>query len=140
MDDLLIVFRGHGYKITPQRRALVAAMRATRKFFTVQKILELVRAEHPDISQDTIYRNIGILLELGALQEIYGRNRDGNLFEITFANHHHHMICTECGRVGCLDLCPVNNECVDAAADRGFMITSHTFELYGKCRVCRKKN
>lgn len=139
MEDTLDLLRRKGYKITPQRRAVIDALLNCGKFSTAQQIMEFVRKNNPDISLDTIYRNLNMLIELGLVHEINMKNRDGNMFEIIREGHHHHLVCTECGRMECLAVCPVNQEIADFAGKNGFEITGHLFELYGRCSDCIHK-
>lgn len=140
MDELLAMLRDKGYKITPQRRAVITALLAGGQFSTAQQILEFVKQTNPDISLDTVYRNIGLLVELGIVHEIHTKNRDGHLFEIVASGqHHHHLICTECGNTQCMSACPINVELLELAEREEFQITGHLFEVYGKCKKCQKK-
>ena len=136
MDDLLLRLREKGYKMTPQRRAVVNALLESGKFPSAQKILDQVRQTIPDISLDTIYRNLALLVDLGLVQEIHLRGRESNVFEVV-ANHHHHLVCLGCGRTECLDHCPVDQQDIARAEKQGFQIVSHSLEYYGYCRKCR---
>lgn len=137
MENLIHVLRNKGFKITPQRRAVIAALFECGKFPTAQRILDQVRKTTPDVSFDTIYRNLSLLTDLGVLHEINTKGRDGNVFEIVADNHHHHLICISCGTTQCLDFCPISTFELSKAEEKGFQVTSHTLEFYGYCRECR---
>ncbi len=47
--------------------------------------------------------------------------------------HHHHAVCTECGRVEHTP-CPVGVS--PEAVPSGFTVTSHELTLYGLCPTC----
>lgn len=139
MEKKLSILREKGYKITPQRRAVITALEEFGKFPTAQNILESVKKTQPDVSLDTIYRNLTLLAEVGIVHEIH--RHTGNIYEIvTPGHHHHHLVCTECGRTECLDICPVNDAYVREAEKKGFQITGHTFEFYGICHDCNTGN
>ena len=137
MDRLVNLLRSKGYKITPQRRAVIAALLDCGQFSTAQQILDHVKQTNPDVSLDTIYRNLSLLIDLGAVHEIQTRNRDGNLFEVLTTGHHHHLICLDCGKAQCLHFCPISSEDIEQAGGDGFEIISHSLEFYGYCRECR---
>jgi len=137
MEKLIALLRSKGHKITPQRRAVIAALLACGHFVTAQQILDHVKQTHPDISLDTIYRNLDLLIELGAVTEIRTPNRDGNLFEVLTADYHSHLVCLTCGRAQCLPFCPVQRSDIEQAGVDGFTITSHSLEFYGYCRDCQ---
>lgn len=139
MDRIINLLRSKGFKITPQRRAVIGALQACGNFPTAQKILDHVKQSTPDVSLDTVYRNLSLLAELGAVNEIYTRSREGNVFEVlTDGSHHHHLICLDCGKTQCLDFCPVSSSDLERAAETGFQVLSHSLEFYGYCRECRR--
>lgn len=130
--------RDKGYKITPQRRAVLQAFAACPPFPTAQQIREEVRKQQPDVSLDTIYRNLSLLTELDIVHEIF--RSSGNVYELAdAAHHHHHLVCTECGHTECIDVCPMTDAYEQEAARKGFQITGHIFEFYGLCQKCQQK-
>lgn len=137
MEQGLSRLREKGYKITPQRRAVLTALLDGGRFATAQQVLENVKKTQPDVSLDTIYRNLSLMEELGIVHEIH--RHMGNVYEvIRQGEHHHHIVCTECGKTECLDICPVKEEYNVSAAKKGFIITGHIFEFYGICQNCQK--
>ena len=140
MEELVALLREKGYKITPQRRAVIAALLESEKFPTAQQILEIVKKTNPDVSLDTVYRNLGLLIELNLVYEINTQNSAGNVFEIVHLHHehHHHLVCLVCGKTECIDICPVNEAYIAEVEKRGFEVTGHTFEFYGKCQKCKE--
>lgn len=133
------MLREKGYKITPQRRAVIAALDVCGQFPTVQQLLESVKKMMPDVSLDTIYRNLTLLTEIGIVHEIHRHN--GNVYEMVIpGHHHHHLICTQCGRTECINICPMSEAYTEEAAKLGFLITGHIFEFYGLCSTCQKVN
>ena len=134
----LELLRQKGYKITPQRRAVLEALDAGCQFPTAQQVLELVREKQPDVSLDTVYRNLTLMVSLGIVHEIF--RSAGNAYEIVEpGHHHHHLVCTECGRTECIDICPMNEIYEKEAEKHGFLVTGHVFEFYGLCWSCRNK-
>ncbi|EEX78412.1 transcriptional regulator, Fur family [Selenomonas sputigena ATCC 35185] len=98
-----------------------------------------MRRKHSNVSLDTIYRNLALLSNLGVIHEIY--RAAGNVYEIIEpGHHHHHLVCTECGKTECIDICPMQEAYTKEAEKRGFLITGHIFEFYGICQECREKN
>jgi len=136
VEKMIGILRGKGLKITPQRRAVLAALADCGKFVTAQRILDYVKKSNPDISLDTIYRNLSLLVELGLVHEIQTRGRDGNVFEVVTDGHHHHLVCVGCGKAQCLDFCPISEGDVAKAEANGFKVMSHSLEFYGYCREC----
>ena len=141
MDNVIDVLRDKGLKITPQRRAVINALVECGQFSTALQILEYVKKSQPDVSLDTVYRNLSLFKQLGIVNEIQMINQDGNRFEIlTNGHHHHHVICLKCGKVQCLHFCPVSNAEIEQVESNGFSIVSHSLEFYGYCWECQKNN
>ena len=137
-ENGLATLRAKGYKITPQRRAVLEALEAGGQFSAAQQVLEIVREKQPDVSLDTIYRNLTLLRDLNIVHEIV--RPSGNVYEIiSEGHHHHHLICTECGKMECIDICPMNEIYEKEAASHGFLVTGHVFEFYGLCWSCRSR-
>lgn len=139
MEDYVAVLRHRGYKITPQRRAVIDALCGCPDFSTAQQILEYIKVKSPDMSLDTVYRNLALFAEIGIVAEINTRGKDGNVFELIKKHHHHHLVCVGCGKMECLDFCPLHPEDLTKAEANGFKITSHSLEFYGYCRECGKR-
>jgi len=141
MEKHLHALRRAGHKLTPQRRAVLAALQASPAFPAALDIFRRVRASLPDISLDTVYRTLALLVEMGLVNQINLPGHGGNVFELVGdSHHHHHLICLKCGRAECLDYCPVKSHEFAAAQKRGFTVVSHSLEFYGYCRDCRAAN
>lgn len=137
MEDFLHTLRTKGFKLTPQRRAVVAALLACAPFPTAQDIFRHVKEAAPDVSLDTVYRNLTLLSRLGIVNQVNLPGHGGSVFEIVAEKHHHHLICLACGQAECIDYCPVIPHDIPQAAERGFTVVSHSLEFYGYCRACR---
>ncbi len=118
--------RGRGYKATPQRLAVLAAIGAEQ-----HQRLEEIRARCPEVGLVTIYRTLDLLSEIGAVRRL--DLGDGPRYELA-EDHHHHLICESCGDVSEFEKCPL-----DLRRLRGmdFEISSHSLEIYGRCADCR---
>ena len=99
MDGILMDLKSNGYKITPQRRAVINALLKYEHFATAQQLLEDVKESNPDISLDTIYRILSLLMRLDKVHKIDMKNSEGAAFELVKDGHHHHLICLKCGKV-----------------------------------------
>jgi Fur family transcriptional regulator, ferric uptake regulator len=134
--DFLEKIRAAGYKLTPQRRAIVEAILAAEKSLTPQELHAALARKHPDIGLVTVYRTIDVLDRLGLLCQFQpgGNSRS---FKAGPAEHHHHLVCRGCGDV--VDFtgrCPTELE-NSLERETGFVITDHQLEFAGYCRDCR---
>ncbi|MEA5010678.1 MAG: transcriptional repressor [Angelakisella sp.] len=105
---------------------------------TADTVYEAVRMQAPRISLGTVYRNLNLLSETGALIKIPvsgGSDRfDGR------TDQHFHMACTHCGHVLDVEL-PELVEIERLVAQRsGFQITGFQMLFEGICSECLNKD
>ncbi len=123
---------------TRQREAILRVLINTKAHPTADWIYEEVRKEIPNISKGTVYRNLQVLQEDGAVTEL---NLNGTVsrFEAKQVSHYHFR-CERCGRVFDLDE-PVNNKLDERVAKRtGFTVSHHQLEFRGLCKDCQRKS
>lgn len=119
---------------TKQREAIVKVLKNTRSHPTADQIYDEVRKEIPNISKGTIYRNLQVLQEDGA---IFALNLNGTVsrYEVKQESHYHFR-CEKCGRIFDLDE-PIDKE-IDSRVARqtGFKVSHHQTEFRGLCKDC----
>lgn len=122
-------------RATKQREAILEILRNNRSHPTADQIYDTVRQQIPNISKGTVYRNLQVLREGGAISEL---NPNGTLSRYEEKqDKHYHFRCEKCGRVFDLDE-PVNTE-VDkrVSARTGFKVSYHQMEFRGLCKDCQ---
>lgn len=141
VEEVFQALKEQGYKMTPQRRAVLRALAESKEFMNAHTILEKVRETHPDVGLDTIYRNLKLFIMLGFVSPINYPGREGTVYELNKnKHHHHHSVCLLCGKIECLDYCPVHfDELKSMTADQ-FRMVSHSLEIYGYCKTCEKND
>lgn len=123
---------------TRQRDIILKTLRSTKSHPTADWIYEKVKKQLPNISLGTVYRNLGILKEMGEILELnYGSKYsrfDGN------PENHYHFMCIRCGKVIDIEGCSVNKE-LDKKVAQGndVEVFYHRMEFYGLCRECQEK-
>lgn len=122
------------------RQTLVETMAKAGRPLNITEILD----DNPGTSQSSAYRNISVLIEAGAVQRVSGSDDHGRfeLSEDVLGHHHHHLVCTTCGRVDDLVPSPALERAFAEAARRAarkadFDVTEHRFDLIGLCAQCR---
>ncbi len=118
--------RGRGYKVTPQRLAVLRVLAAERH----QSLGEL-RARCPEVGMVTIYRTLDLFSEIGVVRRL--DLGDGPRYELA-EDHHHHLVCESCGGVSEFEECPLD---LRRLKDIAFEVSSHSLEIYGRCAECR---
>jgi len=128
-----------GQRYTAGRRTLVGVLAATTRPLTIAEI----RARAEDLAQSSTYRNLTVLEQAGVVHRVVGTDEYAR-FELDeeLTGHHHHLICSRCGRVEDVDLGPDLEAALDTAVARaarrsGFSVGSHRLDLLGVCPACR---
>lgn len=119
--------RGGGYKLTPQRLAILKAVASEQH----QSMGEL-RSRCPGVGIVTVYRALDLFSELGVVRRI--DLGEGPRYEMA-EDHHHHLICEDCGSVAEFEQCPLDPAQLPRV-EAGFEVRSHSLEVYGLCREC----
>ncbi|HET9642898.1 MAG TPA: Fur family transcriptional regulator [Burkholderiaceae bacterium] len=118
---------------TRQRAAIRGAIEAAGRPLSPQEVLDAARQETPTLGLATVYRNLKLLLEEGAI-ELVALPGDIARYESAGREHHHHFQCDECHRV--FDI-PDHPADLAPLAPAGFTVARHDITLYGRCRDCQ---
>lgn len=127
-----------GQRYTPNRRALVDALVRARGPVAIGDLLVGKRT----VPQSSAYRNLAVLEQAGVIRRVI-TDDDFARFELdeSLTEHHHHLVCSSCGRVEDVAI-PVNVErSIGRTLDRlakgaGFASVGHRLDLIGRCRTC----
>lgn len=133
LEELIQKFKQHGYKMTPQRRAILGVLAETTSHPTAEQIHELVRERMPDISLATVYNTLHELTDMGELCELdvgHGIRR----YEISQVDHAH-RVCLKCGRI---EDVPGDFKKVKPLFQYGedFCPVRYDMTIYGYCADC----
>ena len=121
--------------MTPQRQAVLDAVRASTDHPRAADIYERVRSMMPTIAFGTVYNALHALADQGIILQLtfgdYASRFDARV------DRHDHAICTRCGNL--VDtVAPPTRDAIDrAAVATGFEIHEHHTQLIGLCGVCR---
>jgi Fe2+ or Zn2+ uptake regulation protein len=89
-----------------------------------------------------VYRNLAALEHAGIVRRIVTDDEFGRYeLDEDLTEHHHHLICSSCGRVEDVTIPGRLETEVDRALDRlgrrnGFAEVTHRLDLIGTCRAC----
>jgi Fur family ferric uptake transcriptional regulator len=107
---------------------------------SAQEIHEGIRAAGGTVGIASVYRALETLADLGLVQRVDVGDGVAR-FEAasTGSDHHHHLVCDDCGRVE-----PFHDEPLELAlartADRlGLGLSQHEVVLHGACDRCRHR-
>lgn len=123
-----------GMKLTPQRRLILDAIHGANAHLTAEEIISCVQARMPEVHRSTVYRTLELLKRTGCVfqSELGGRV----IYHHADEGHHHHLVCSECGRVvECEEHLfePVERSLVEK---HGFSAAFRHLVVSGLCRDC----
>ena len=140
-------FRGCGYRMTVPRQAILDVLSSTSKHLSAEDVYLAVHKRYANVGLTTVYRTLELLVDMGLVFEFdFGDGR--KRYELSEgpkgARHHHHLVCTACGRV--IDYTDFIDDEVELLnrTEKGlskkynFQIKNHLIQFYGLCDRCNK--
>lgn len=125
-------------RYTSGRRALVDLLADASRPATIPELLD----GRPTLAQSSVYRNLVVLEEVGVAHRVVTSDERAR-YELAedLMGHHHHMICTTCGRVDDFTVSAQMERSLRTALDRavegtGFRPDAHRLDLVGVCSAC----
>jgi Fe2+ or Zn2+ uptake regulation protein len=126
-------------RYTGGRRAIVGLLLRSGHPVSISDIVDAL----PDLPRSSAYRHLVDLQAAGVVRRVAGSDEFGR-FELAehLTEHHHHLLCTACGKVTDITPSPeferaVSSHLEDLAAARGFELRSHRIDVLGVCSQCR---
>src|SRR5699024_4272066 len=132
VDDTIKILQNEGYKITHRRKEIIYYFSKSDGYRTAKNSYNHMENISPEISYDTVYRNLHLFHDLNILEST-SLNAATPLRLYCSNELHHHCICNICGKTKTLDICPMNY--IGNMLD-GYSIEGHKFEIYGTCPNC----
>jgi Fe2+ or Zn2+ uptake regulation protein len=127
--------RAAGYRVTPQRQAILRVLEASDRPLKVEDILS--RMEDFRSGVPTIYRNLQQFAEQGWIETVVGEDQAMRFVRCRTQKHHHHVQCEQCGRTVEVEGCGFHKTLDSMALRSGFQITRHHLQLFGLCPKCQ---
>lgn len=134
MSNALRELQVKGHKLTRPRRQIIETFFDQRQAVTASDLFQ--RLEERGVSLASVYRTLDLLVELG-LAETTVHHGDEQRYLACSLDHHHHIICDQCGRVAELDECLLGPFEALVAERTKFVIEGHTLEFHGRCAFCQ---
>jgi Fur family ferric uptake transcriptional regulator len=140
--------KGFGFRLTLGRDAVLDVLSRTEDHLSAEDIYIRVHETYPAIGLTSVYRTLDMLVNIGLVYKFdFGDGRAR--FELAEGpkgkDHHHHLVCTGCGRiVNYRDFIDEEVALLKKAEEglsekHNFAITNHLIQFYGLCEDCRNK-
>jgi Fe2+ or Zn2+ uptake regulation protein len=129
--------RKHGYRLTPQRLAILDVLRNAHGHITPAEVYQQVSQDIPGLTEATVYRTLNFLAEQG-LVLVAHLGRGQLVYEIT-EHDHHHLICRQCGEMREIDHLELQELYGQFLEKTGYQINTVHATFFGYCPECLEK-
>ncbi len=128
--------RARGFKLTPQRMAVIRVLLEARAHLTPAEVLERGREICPRLGLTTVYRTLELLRELGFARRVH-LDEGCHAYAGMSDREGHLLVCQACHRVVGFPCTGLGELIEDTAKRTGFVVESHLLALVGLCPACR---
>jgi Fur family peroxide stress response transcriptional regulator len=137
LDKMIHKLKEHGFRVTPQRLAVLKILAASHGHPSVEMIFERVKPDFPTTSLATIYKTVNLLKDLGEVVEL-DFSGESNRYDGNKPYPHPHLICTKCKSVVDADVDGLTELAQYLAEKTGYQILTHRFDFFGICPRCQE--
>jgi Fur family ferric uptake transcriptional regulator len=125
----------HNYHVTKARLVVFRILQSPEPL----SIREIIDKSKEQIDRVSVYRAIDLFEKLGVIHKIYIGWKDKIELSDTFLDHHHHLSCTNCGKIVKIqDEKHIDSFIDSIVKEHGFVAVQHRFEVDGVCPTCQK--
>jgi Fur family transcriptional regulator, ferric uptake regulator len=123
--------------VTRARGQIAAVLKRERRFLSAAEIHRLLEGDGARVALSTVYRNLEHLQNKGEITARAEPDGETRYMPCEPTHHHHHAICTACGRVADVDCTAVEQFAESLLMRDGFELDGHAMEFFGRCKTCR---
>ena len=136
LEQIIISLRDKGFRITPQRTAIVDYLLKTDDHPSAEHIHKVIQRKHPMVSLSTVYNTLDMLKERELVSEI---EVEGEARFDAHTDEHINLVCMSCGKIDDIDEESIKEIQAKAARKSKYLILKSSFELFGYCSSCKSK-
>ncbi len=131
-ENILCSLRQKGLRVTQQKSVIIDVLVThSDRMLSANDIADALGSL---LDNATVYRNMRKFLELGIVESMVD-NKGVQRYKICDGTHHHHLVCTSCGRIINFPCDTPFWRCV--AEQHAFKESFHRIEVFGICANCR---
>jgi Fur family ferric uptake transcriptional regulator len=134
VSELERMLRGVSLHVTRPRVAVLAAV-YDHPHADTHSIVDLVRTELGQVSQQTVYDGLRALTDAGLVRRIQPPESVAR-YESRVGDNHHHVVCRSCGAIEDVDCGIGIAPCLTPFEDHGFLIDEAEVVYRGLCPAC----
>ena len=134
MSDFRAKLRDGGYRLTPQRELILAAVDKLGHA-TPDEVLAEVREHAQAVNASTVYRTLEVLEELGVVRHAHLSDRSPTYHTVT-DHEHFHLVCRNCQRVVSVDPHLLDELSAVLLERQRFVVDVGHLTVFGACEEC----
>jgi Fur family ferric uptake transcriptional regulator len=139
-DKALKALRAAGYRITSQRRAVLATIETCTEHLDAEGIYQRALEVDPSLSLATVYRTIAVLKDTGLIEHRFlTREHTREYYEPLDMPEHYHFTCLNCQRVIEFQSSDVDAMRTKLQQELGVEISHICLCVEGYCKECAEK-
>jgi Fe2+ or Zn2+ uptake regulation protein len=136
--EIISTLKEKKIRITKAREALLSIFSNSNNPESVQHILSKLAKKKIYVNKTTVYRELSFLIKQSLIKEVY-TDPVRIHYESSNLKHHHHLICTNCGRIEDFEMKDEMKKTEEVIMrSKKFKVSDHSLEFYGFCANCRQ--
>ncbi len=128
--------RSRGYRMTPQRLAILHVLHHSGKHLTPAQIYEKASRELEGLTEPTVYRTLEFLAANGLARPAHMGN--GHLAYEIARHEHHHLKCRTCENEMEVEHAVLEKLYRQLESATGYLLTDGHITFFGICPNCQK--
>ena len=132
---LLTALERAGYRSTGPRRDVARLIADQPGPFSAADLVADAHERRLGVGRATVFRTLEALSDAGAVERIDLPSGE-HAYLACDPVHHHHIVCSGCGRNADIDDARVRAIVRDVARQTGYRVDEHRLELFGRCPDC----
>lgn len=127
-----------GHRSGGARRAVIESLADQSCCRSAQEIFDQLRADGRRVGIASVYRVLDLLVSLGVVQRLdLGGGTARYEPALPGGEHHHHLVCTDCGEVRPFEDPRLESALEHTATGSDYTVVGHDVVLRGRCPGCR---
>lgn len=135
-EDYAPQLRARGYRMTPQRLAILHVLHHSGRHLSPTEVYEQARGQSGGLTETTVYRTLEFLADNGLARPALKGN--GHLVYEIARHEHHHLMCRNCGRGLEVDHAVLKTMYQKLESASGYRLTDSHVTFFGLCPDCQK--
>ncbi len=138
IDESTEILHDRGYRITPQRLAILHIINQSGQHLTPLEIYQQALQIIPGITETTVYRTLSFLAQQGLI--LVAHVGSGQLVYETAEPAHHHLICRKCGSTRQIEHDLLKGLYQNFKENTGYQIDTVHATFFGLCPACQENH